>query len=507
MDVRREHMGRARHKRRNSVTLDEFYQFFFHYFLDILIAKDRFKKNRDEPLAVLHSLKRTTRFEEISAACAWTAADVQKMHDDFNRRAMELFKIGVIVTIDETLLAYFGIDAKVQELLRLIPGKPHDFGLLGYRAVALLSHSRARAILVILPQLPSAKWTPTGAALRIMNLVREQQAGSAHFVMDSAFATTELLDELRRLAAAVSLSLKSNRTAGFGALYDLATHGLAAGEVRTYSVDHYILQARRKQSESAKGGEDLHVVLSSGWRTDIPHDLPIKRLLNYDTVVYLYLNEPASELSEAFKCPTYTSKRDLLLRATNWDVLAPPPNRAGRIEWTEENLKKMRVQLLRDLHAETPHCSGSSRKNAGTLVQEIVAHHPHVEPLGPSAVAGHAKPKDIIGLRQWVGVEPSHSAAVLDLYSHEYGAVDKVNQEIYRSILLSGHHSYEKLLGFSVLHAMCMNAWAACLEARALRLGHNPQGRRVAPGQAKQQSFAKFMLAACKQFVERGMKI
>ena len=276
----------------------------------------------------------------------------------------------------------------------------------------------------------------------------------------TAFATVELLDELRRLSASVSLSLKSNRTAGFGALYDLATHGLAHGEVRTYSVDHYLLQARRQRSESAKGGEDLHVVLSSGWRTDIPRDRPIKRLFDYNTVVHLYLNASASDLSLAFKCPTYTSKRDLLLQVTNWDVLAPPPNAAGRIEWTEESLGKMRLDLLRD---------GSSKKKIGVLVKEIAAHHPHVAPPGPSAVPGRAKPKDIVGLRQFVGVEPSLSAAVLDFYSHEYGAVDKVNQEIYRSILLSGHHSYEKLLGFSVLHAICMNAWAAQLGPRVSR--------------------------------------
>ena len=73
MKVRRDDMGRTRRRRRDPVERDEFYQFFLHYFLNILIAKDRFKKNRDEPLALLRSLNRTTRFEEISAACAWTA--------------------------------------------------------------------------------------------------------------------------------------------------------------------------------------------------------------------------------------------------------------------------------------------------------------------------------------------------------------------------------------------------------------------------------------------------
>ena len=66
MEVRHERMEPARRRRRESVTLDEFYQFFLHYFLNILIAKDRFKKNRDEPIALLHLLYKTTRFEEIS---------------------------------------------------------------------------------------------------------------------------------------------------------------------------------------------------------------------------------------------------------------------------------------------------------------------------------------------------------------------------------------------------------------------------------------------------------
>ena len=78
MEVRHERMGPARRWRRELVTLDEFYQFLLHYFLNILIAKDRFKKNRDEPIALLHLLNKTTRFEEISAACAWTAEDVKK---------------------------------------------------------------------------------------------------------------------------------------------------------------------------------------------------------------------------------------------------------------------------------------------------------------------------------------------------------------------------------------------------------------------------------------------
>ena len=53
----------------------------------------------------------------------------------------------------------------------------------------------------------------------------------------------------------------------------------------------------------------------------------------------------------------------------------------------------------------------------------------------------------------------SARSGVLDFYSAEYGAVDETNQEIYRSLALNCHRSWTKLLGFSVLHALLMNAW------------------------------------------------
>jgi hypothetical protein len=321
--------------------------------------------------------------------------------------------------------------------------------------------------------------------------------------MDSAFATVELLTEVELLGASVSISLKSNRTAGFGALYTLATMGLRSGEVRSYAIQRYLLQSRRQASALAEDGEKTHVVLSSGWRVPSAHDEPIKRLLAYDTVVYLYLSEPAEALSLAFKAFPYRSKRDLLLDCTHWDVLAPPPGDDGRIAWTQESLSKMKVPLLRDLHTISGAGGGTSKKPAAVLIEEILAHHPHARPSLPPALDRRPLPKDIVALRQHVGPASSVSAPVLDFYSSEYGAVDQVNQEIYRSILLSGHHSWEKLLGFSVLHALCMNAWAECVEARAVRASRDAQGRRMPVAHTEHQSFAEFMFAACKQFVAR----
>ena len=301
MTVRRNTGGDGRKKKRNDVTVQEFYQYLFHYFLNILLGKGRLTNHLAEVTKLISSLHRGTRFEEISASCQWTPAHVETMHNDFNLRVPMLIRLGLVITIDETVLAYFGIDALRDEILRHIPGKPHPFGLLGYRAVVRLSHSRARVVVAIFPIIPHQMWTPTDAALKIIYLLRDKHDGGAHYVMDSAFATEQLLDEVRLLGASVSISLKSTRTAGYGALYDLATRGLRSGEVRSYSIHHYLLQSRRKASTKSEEGEKTHVVLSSGWRVPSPHDEPIKRLFSYETVVRLYLDEPAEALSLAFK--------------------------------------------------------------------------------------------------------------------------------------------------------------------------------------------------------------
>ena len=494
-------LGKGRKRRRRPVDETEFYQFIITYFVGILARKGRLAQYPAEYLAMQRYLMGKVRFAEIFASCRWTPLDVRHMHEDFNHRVPLLLKIGSVLVIDETLLAYFGTDALREEILRHIKPKPHDFGLLGYRVVVRLRHSGARVVLVIVPVVPDEKWTPTTAALKMINILREISTGSAHYVMDSAFATVELIEELRLIDAAVSLSLKENRTAGFAPIYQLATTDLREGEVRSYQYQHFLFQARRKASTSPKGGSDLHVVLSTGWRTADAVEPPIKRLFKFKTARNLYLDEDTQSLAIAFSVNEYKDKRDLILHALGWDVLAPPPNRDGRVVWNREGLLKMKVDLLRDLHVRTKHCKRSSSKDRGELVEDLMEHHPALNAAAPLHLSRPALPKDIIGLRQHVGLELSDSAPILDFYSSEYGAVDEVNQEIYRSILLNCHRSWERLLGFSVIHALCMNAWAECEETRVDLASHDRQGRRLPQAQVKRQCFSMFMFAAAQQWV------
>ena len=240
MTKRRMELGEARKSHRGEVTLNEMWPYIMRHMLESLEAKGRIKHRAAEVEELIHQLIGNERADEISPSCNWTELDVEKMHLDFNERVPLLISLGSVFTVDETVLAYFGLDARIMDILRLFPKKPHDFGLLGYRA-------SVRIIVAILPITPGQNYTPTSAALAIMDLLADAVRHVPHYVMDSAFATEELFSEVQWREVAVSLSLKENRTDGFGPLYELVTEDLPLGETRTSAVNNVVIQAQKKK--------------------------------------------------------------------------------------------------------------------------------------------------------------------------------------------------------------------------------------------------------------------
>ena len=237
------------------------------------------------------------------------------------------------------------------------------------------------------------------------------------------------------------------------------------------------------------------------------HSTALKRVGEYKDVQDLYLAWPLSTLRILLKfdvpAGTRVSARDMLLERTGWNVLAPPPNAAGVEDWSEEALMELPAKILADILREQAPTVPRSNKNKPDLVRSILA--ARAKAGLPSAPAPRKKiqARDVISLRQKVGAAPSSSSGVLDFYSAEYGAVDKTNQEIYRSIALNCHRSWTKLLGFSVLHALLMNAWADHREWVYSRSLHDSFGRRVPGVKDTDKGFAAFLIAAAKQLAER----
>lgn len=191
----------------------------------------------------------------------------------------------------------------------------------------------------------------------------------------------------------------------------------------------------------------------------------------------------------------------VILAKTGWDVLAPPPNEAGRIVWTEEALSLMSAPQLRALAQITPRCPAPGQKAKDLLVADILRHHPRAKEASARVAKRRATPVNLVNLRDQIGRVSSETADVLDLYSAEYGTVDEINQDIYRFILFSCHRSWPKLVGFTVLHAIFMNAWSCFVEARAEATVRDPQGARVHTPRRPRFGFDEFLVNAAQQLL------
>ncbi len=112
-------------------------------------------------------------------------------------------------------------------------------------------------------------------------------------------------------------------------------------------------------------------------------------------------------------------------------------------------------------------------------------------------------PQNLANLRDLIGRDTSETSPIIDLYNAEYGVVDEINQDIYRYILLSNHRNWAKLMDFTVLHAMFMNAWA---EARAETRRRDRLGVRIPTATERRYGFDQFILNAARQFVAEKKK-
>ena len=404
--------------------------------------------------------------------------------------------MGDTITIDETMLQHFSKAARQAKELHFMPKKPHPYGLKQFRAVTLLCHTNKRAILSILPVKPPTNYTPTQAALEIIEQVQPHVQQNLHVILDSAFCTLELVAALHHKPVTVSLSFKPNNLLEYSELYNTAIEGLRAEQTRRYRCDEWIIEAHHVKEKPKENHSGIQSVISNAWEADIKTPEPIRRLLTYNIAATLWLESNDIELAIVLGQPVGTAKRDSILNKLRWDPILPPPDASGRQAITQVSLAPMRKKQIVALHAFLQ-CQPPVGKKKENYIEAILKHpqpqseHQHV------AARTRASATDVSSLRTKIGQVADDSHQLIDFYNHHYGLVDQTNEEIYRSILLADYKSYIKLRTFSILHALIVNAWACFQDDTA---SHPHQNDTNQPKSAV-HSFREFVLALANQLL------
>lgn len=408
-----------------------------------------------------HSMYEARR-KAINDACCFSEEAIAKMYEYFNKLASRRVFAGTLVTIDETMIAYYGRDGKLVGIWRRIPEKPHQKGLIQYRAVMYLKLSHRRLIFCLRPTLPSRRETPSEAAIALARAIAPQSPGGLHVFLDSGFATQEVFRTLPNLDVAYTICVKAQFVGEFGALVAAATDSLPVGQVRTFEYNNQIIQSISKPKDTDHSAPYVTSVVTTGYhaaRSDrVKHHV---RIGTYENAISLYLKNDIGTLQKLDHHVHADTKRDFILAWTGWDPLAPAPDAQGIQRFTREGLSNMDNTRLADLIGTLRGCRAASGMNKELMVKAIAENHPDIErnqnlPEKLTATAG-----DILDLRSELGRDTSKIGLAIANYDKYKGAVDISNEDLYRHIILSHHGNYRRLLSFSVVHAMALNAWAA----------------------------------------------
>jgi len=402
------------------------------------------------------------RRKAINAACCFSEDAITKMYEYFNNLAPRRVFAGTVVTIDETMIAYYGKDGKLVGIWRRIPEKPHSKGLIQYRAVMYLKHSHRRLIFCMRPTLPSRRETPSEAAIALACAIGPRSPGGLHIFLDSGFATHEVFHTLPNLDAAYTICVKAQFVGEFGALVAAATDSLPVGRVRTFGYNNQIIQSISKPKNTDHSAPYVTSVVTTGYHAAgsdrVKHHV---RVGTYENAISLYMKNDIGTLQKLDRLVHADTKRGFILAWTGWDPLAPAPDARGMQRFTREGLSNMDNTRLADLIGTVRGCRSASGMNKEQMVKEIAEHHPQAERYKHLAEKLTATAGDVVDLRSELGRDTSEFGLAIANYDKYKGAVDISNEDLYRHIILSHHGNYRRLLSFSVVHAMALNAWAS----------------------------------------------
>lgn len=487
--------------RRHAATLTELWEFLAHYCFDHLNLQRGYPECHARFAAALEGTMGITRREKLGKAMDFSDETLVEIYDFFNQYTPTKALRGSAATIDETILAYYGADAKTAGVWRCIPEKPHQKGLLQYRAVATLKLSQRCVILAIEALFSMRRSTPTQAALLLLQQLQNSSKDALHVFLDSGFATDEMFRNLATKEIEYTICLKPPFTGPLGALHNAAVHELGPSRTRTYEYNGHIVQATCHGSDLDHPSSYITCVVSTGYTSHSLHSVKLVRSGTYESAVNDYKHCTAEELSRKYPHHSRLEPEELIRRATGWDVLAPPPNEQKKQVWTADGVRAMKkFQLTRICRSLAPH-HGAPPSSKKEMVPWVIAHHIELQRNQSRPELQHATVANLRNLYSDLGLHTTDSAPVIANYSTHKGAVDRSNKDIYQYFRLSGHRTYQRALVFAALHALMLNAWSCYEEARLKHASEENRALSLLELRALKRPFHMFITNAMCQLL------
>lgn len=187
------------------------------------------------------------RFQVIHSHLGDIEFDVQLISNTIINNVRDLFDPANYTTVDETLLAYAGLDMIAQMIQVFIPRKPHPFGTLFHGAVMLVRHSKLPILVGWEWRYKKQKLTPTAALKKLVISIAEWNAKSVvplTVLCDSGFQAHEVLSICDQLNIQAICSVSGAANSPYRFEYNLASDDLIHMHSRSFLSNGTFFQSR-----------------------------------------------------------------------------------------------------------------------------------------------------------------------------------------------------------------------------------------------------------------------
>lgn len=494
-------------KRYNPIDVPTWWCFYAKYTISNLFSVGLDKKEAKQWLKMEENLMGNHRYSAVFSAHTFNKVQLQKLQNAIQQQIASVFKFGNMQTVDESVYSYRGDDARDEGIDINIERKPHPYGVMAYVLAQKLLWSQLPIAVAFELRTPWNKPSAQKAAMRLIEYAQFVSKIPAHTIADSAFIASKSLQEIKGLdKAMISVAISASSSCGMSDLYNLISQSLHQGNTRTLSSPIALIQAKWNEDHITAVATNAWKVMASPVNNVFVTNEP---KIQYDTAVLLFERESLAAIKHLCKLDNSVPVSDpvqVMLAATGWNILLPPPDAFGKQQLTASGLNQMKLSQLRLLHQQTRGCSGSSKKSLATIKADLIKHHPDLQQQQPGQQQRKASEVDPKALTASILGDVSDSAPIIDHYSANYNLIDRLDRHYYKAFNPAYHRDWSKLFVMSLLFTTIQNARAAFEEHRRVYLYSVSRGNKAQAANLNSAKFKTYLLSLIEQLVKKYRK-
>lgn len=434
------------------------------------------------------------KMKDLGHGFCMPKTDIRKFAASVCSNTRSLVNLGNYLTVDETLIEYYGKSMLLLHEDIYIPHKPHDFGLLMHGAMMETEHSKLPIFVGLEMRLHGHKLTPSDALFQLVEMLCSSSGQKFHVYADSGFSLKCLAPKLLDLGCTYTFSIGRN---GWKKIANLVKDRLLSDESFTMSDHLHVIQCHQTE-------EHMTMVASSHWHSTITIQSHLKPRLSAAKMTYKAAadfvqagvdNKSLSFLGQALNLPPSSMEDpiDVGYALCGSDISIPEPLPDGTVPTSAaawNTLTKFQLQLHMKIHYPD---QGAKTKDAikQFLLSSADSNTIQKVPLGPDEKSLEIERVTLEDNMRIMRGEASNDASIVSRYNQHYGLEDRADRAFYNLFKPKVAKIEEKLLILSIVTMGIINAHALWKESLEM---HMPTRSAPTNAQKKSRTLVQFLI-------------